>query len=149
MISLFSQIIHEHWMLKYKAKHRCKDVPAEVIPLEIEDKIDGIYPEVMYCHVISTLSYVAENAAYLVCTKREIRNVMEWVCNNIVNKIGEDNRKTFMVKIRIAIGMLNKLEEQKIIDKEVSLFYYDNIITNCNDLWFDYAFGEDIDKLPF
>lgn len=149
MYSMFSQIIHEHWVLKYKAKHRCKDVPTEVIPLHVEDKIDGMYPEIMYCHVISTLSYVAEDAAYLVCTNREVRNVMEWVCNNIVKNIVKDSRKTFNVKLRIAVGMLNKLEEKKIIDKSINLFYFDNIITNCNDLWLDYVFEGDIEQLPF
>lgn len=148
MINLFSQIIHEHWKLRYKAAHRCKDVPTEIIPQHIEDKIDGIYPEVMYCHVISTLSYVAEDAAYLVCTNRDVRNVMEWVCNNIVSKITKDSRKTFNVKLRIAVGMINKLED-KGIDKMICLFYYDNIITNCNDLWMDYAFDGQLDQLPF
>ena len=149
MISMFSQIIHEHWVLKYKAKNRCKDVPTEIIPQHIEDKIDGMYPEIMYCHVISTLSYVAEEAAYFVCTNRDVRNVMEWVCNNIVNNITKDNRKTFNVKLRIAVGMLNKLEENKVINKDISLFYYDNIITNCNDLWLNYAFDGELDELPF
>ena len=148
MINLFSQIIHEHWILRYKAAHRCKDVPTEIIPQYIEDKIDGIYPEIMYCHVISTLSCVAEDAAYLVCTNRDVRNVMEWVCNNIVSKITEDSRKTFNVKLRIAVGMINKLEN-KGIDKMICLFYYDNIITNCNELWMDYVFDGDIEQLPF
>ena len=148
MISLFSHIIDEHWVLKYKAKNRCKDVPTEIIPQHVEDKIDGIYPEIMYCRVISTLSYVAEEAAYLVCTNRDVRNVMEWVCKNIVHEITKDTHKTLNVKLRIAVGMINKLEE-KGIDKMICLFYYDNIITNCNDLWLDSTFDGELDELPF
>ena len=56
MISLFSQIIREHWCLVYKAKHRCKDVPAEIIPMPEEvindESINHNYPQVMWCHVM-------------------------------------------------------------------------------------------------
>lgn len=149
MISMFSQIIREHWILKYKAKNRCKDVPAEIIPEHVEDMIDGRYPQILYCHVISTLSHVAEEAEYLVCTNKEVRRLVDWICDNIINNITKDDRKTFNVKLRIAVGMLNNLEKDDIIDKELSLFYYDNMITNCNDLWLDYAFDGNINELPF
>jgi len=145
---IFSQIIREHWVLRYKAEHRCKGVPARIIPNDIENMISGYYPQIMYCHVIPTLSHVAEGAEYLLSTNKEVRNIAEWVCKNIVNEIAKDTRITFRVKLRIAVDMLNKLEE-KGLDKEICLFYYDNLITNCNDLWYEYAFGEDINTLPF
>ena len=144
--SVFSQIIIEHWKLRYKAEHRCKDVPTE-IP-QIEDMISGVYPQVMYCHVISTLSYVAEEAEYLICTNNNVRKVMNWVCKHIINEIPKDNHKTTAVKIRIAVDMLNKLEYAGEISKEINLFYFDNIVTNCNDLWFDVYFTP-LDELPF
>lgn len=151
MISLFSQIIREHWCLVYKAKHRCKDVPTEVIPQHIEDCINpnDTYPQVMYCRVISTLSYVAEKASYIYHTNYKVREVGKWVAKNIIAEITKDSRKTFNVKLRIAVGMLNNLEKEKVISKDVSLFYYDNIITNCNDLWLDYTFDGELDELPF
>lgn len=152
MISLFSQIIREHWVLEYKAKHRCKDVPAEVIPpFEeiIDENVNRIYPQVMWCHVISTLDYIAEKASCVYCTNEKVRKVGKWVCKNIVSQITKDNITTTNVKIRIAVDMLNKLENEGVISKELNLFYFDNIVTNCKDLWFDYNFGEDINKLPF
>lgn len=149
MISMFSQIIREHWILRYKAEHRCKDVPTEIIPKWTENMICGYYPQVMYCHVISTLSQVAEEATYLVSTNREVMKIAEWVCSNIINHIKHDSRKTFSVKLRIAVDMLNNLENKKLVDKQICLFYYDNLITNCNDLWYACAFGEDINTLPF
>ena len=123
-----------------------KDVPTN---MPIENMLGGYYPQVLYCHVISTLDYVAEDAAYLVCKNVEIQKLAKWVCDNLINTIVTDTRKTFLVKLRIAIGMLNKLEEKGIIDKTISLFYFDNIITNCNDLWFDYAFDSNCNELPF
>ena len=140
MYSVFSLVLFERW----KLIHHRKDVPTNV-----EECVGGYIPQVMFCHVISTLDYVAEDAMYLVCANSEVRKVAEWVCDNIINKITEDSRKTFNVKLRIAVGMLNKLEEKKIIDKSISLFYFDNIISNCNDLWFDYAFDGNIGELPF
>lgn len=149
MYSVFSQQIVEHWKEVYKATHRCKDVPTEIVPDNIEEMIGDYYPQIMYCHKISTLDYVAEEAEYLLCTNSRVRNVAKWVCENIVREITRDSRKTFNVKLRIAVSMLNKLENEKIVDKEICLFYFDNIITNCNDLWLDYAFGESKSELPF
>ena len=157
MYSVFSQVLIEHWCLVYKAKHRCKDVPAEIIPT-IEEIINdkegqkpyGYYyrPQVMYCHVISTLDYIAEKADYVCCTNDKVRKIGEWVCKNIVSQITKDNIATTNVKIRIAVDMLNKLENEGVISKELNLFYFDNIVTNCKDLWLDTCFTP-MNQLPF
>ena len=144
MYSVFSQIILKHW----KLKHQCKDVPSEIYD-DISKAIDGYYPQIMYCHVISTLDYIAEEAFYTLCTNKEVRKVAEWVCEHIVNQMKQDfKRQTTNVKIRIAVDMLNKLEYEGKISKELNLFYFDNIVTNCQELWFDVHFAP-LDELPF
>ena len=146
MYSVFSQEIIDHWCLVYKIRHRCKDVPTELPTLE--KMIRGNYPQVMWCHVISTLAHVAEEAQYTYCTNRWVRKIGEWVCKNIICNIHKDKIATTNVKIRVAVDMLNKLENDGTISKELSLFYFDNIVTNCKDLWFDVNF-KPLNELPF
>lgn len=152
MYSVFSQVLIEHWCFAYKAKYRCKDVPAEIIPTPREiiddESINHNYPQVMWCHIISTLAYIAEEASYIHCINHKVRKVEEWVCKNIVSQITKDTFTTTNVKIRIAIDMLNKLEDEGEISKELNLFYFDNIVTNCRDLWLDVNIAPS-DELPF
>ena len=153
MYSVFSQLLVEHWKTVYKTTHRCKDVPTEIIPEPydiLKDNPDNVYPQFMYCHVISTLDYIAEEASYVLCTNDKVRKINKWVHKNIVSKVIEDNLNTINVKIRIAVDMLNKLENEGVISKELNLFYFDNIVTNSRELYLDVMFGEeDINKLPF
>ena len=148
MYSVFSQVIIERWKLEQKATTRSAKVPTDIPDIEniIED---NIYPQVMYCHVISTLDYIVEDAIYTLCNNKDVQKLMNWVCKNIIQKIPQDTHKTMNVKLRIAVDMLNKLEDEGKISKEMNLFYFDNIISNCNDLWFDIFFGESINELPF
>lgn len=152
MYSVFSQQIVEHWKNVYKATHRCKDVPTEIIPEPydiLKDNPDHLYPQFMYCHVISTLDYIAEEANYVYCTNDKVRKVNKWVHKNIVNRAIWDNWKTLSVKVRIAVDMLNKLENEGVISKELNLFYFDNIVANSRELYLDTMFSNPDNKLPF
>lgn len=152
MYSVFSQVLREHWALIYKAKHRCKDVPTEIIPEPydiLKDYPNRGYPQFMYCHVISTLDYIAEEASYVYCTNSRVREVYKWVEKNIIYRVIWDNWKTLSVKVRIAVDMLNKLENEGVISKELNLFYFDNIVANSRELYLDTMFSNPDDDLPF
>lgn len=152
MYSVFSQNIVDCW----KRDYRGKDMSIENIIQEVRKQTDmnrpsciTIFPQVLWCHEISVLSYLKEEASKELWINRDLLKVLHWIENNIVLQIDNDfNRKTLMVKLRIAVDMLNKLEYSGKISKEVNLFFYDNVITNCNDLWFDVHF-EPLEELPF
>lgn len=151
MYSVFSQQLIEHWCNVYKAQHRCKDVPTEITPSvkEILMEKPSMIPCVMYCNVISTLDYIAEEATYTYCTKSEVRKVGEWIHKNLVIEMPNmKNRKTVDVKLRIAVDMLNKLEYNGIITKDINLFYFHNIVTNLLDLWVCIHLAQ-YNELPF
>lgn len=138
MNCVFSKALIERWRLLYIASHR-KNPPngktptlKSLIAFYKKRKISCMH-DVMECHIISTLEHVVEEARYKLCTKKELIEVGEWVNNNIVWTLDEDNYITQGVKIRIAISMLNKLCNKGVISKEESIFFFDNIVTNIKD----------------
>lgn len=155
MCSVFSQALVERWKLRYKTVNH-KNVPhdlkitiKDVIKWYISHDIESLryVPQVLCCRRITTLDYIAEDATYKICTCKEVRKVITWICVNLLVPILTDRADTRNVKIRIAVDMLNKLENQKIITKDLNLFYFDNVVSNIQDLWWDIV--ADDHKLPF
>lgn len=153
-MSVFSKMLIERWMLLYQAKHR-KKFPrnitlniTDVLTFFINHKYD-LGTDVLYCSSISTLDYVTEEAMYLTCVNKDIIKLADWINNNLIITALTDNCKTRDVKLRIAVDMLNKLEYSKTINKDISLFYYCNIISNTLNLWHDVKFDRTNDELPF
>lgn len=146
MYSVFSQFLLE----RYRVLRKAQKLPQDHV--DIEDAINylansGYAPQILYCHVITTLDYIAEEASYKVCICPELRKIAEWLWKNIVLNINIDKKQTTDVKLRIAVDMLNKLENKGIISKDLNLFYFDNVVTNVQNLWWDMFASPD--RLPF
>lgn len=146
MCSVFSQILLERYRLIRKAQKLPQD------DVDVEDAINFLAdydyaPQILYCHVITTLDYIAEEASYKVSICPELRKIAKWLWKEVVLKINIDKKQTINVKTRIAVDMLNKLENKGIINKDLNLFYFDNVITNVQDLWWDVI--PNLDHLPF
>lgn len=62
-------------------------------------------------------------------TNNEVRKWLEWVNKNIVLHLGSDFHMTTMVKLRIATGMLNKLESLTSLEK---IKIHDNLTLNIH-----------------
>lgn len=146
--SVFSETLFERWNMLQRAKHRDRgNYETRLAPLIEQCKINEtlLGDFVLTCHVITTFDNIVEEAKYILCTNNEVRELAKWVNKNLVLTCFTDKIKTRDVKIRIAVDMLNKLENRKIISKDVALFYFDNICFNIRELWWDTM----SDELPF
>lgn len=107
---------------------------------------------VLYDHHIITSSPLTEKELFtdghyiFTCiTNNELRKIISWINKNIVLQLYEDSTKTTDIKIRIATGMLNKLAENKIIDKDYSILAHDILVKNVFEMRFELA----TEQLPF
>lgn len=151
MYSVFSQSLINWYVYSWESRFR-KKCPNELIKninlklvlsyLKIHN-IEDI-PQVLYCHELNSLNDVIEEAQYKACFEK-IRKLSKWITKNIILKIQEDNYKTRNVKIRIAVDMMNKIEDEGFISKNIALVYFDNIVTNIQQLKIDL----DLEDLPF
>lgn len=151
MISMFSQIIFERF--KHEAGvSTCNDLTEALSYLK--ENANYTLHQVLFCHSITTLDYIAEqhDTWFNVYHIKELHDLADWISKNIIYEIPTMSLTTTRIKVRIAIGMLNKIENSGIISKELSLFYFDNIVTNCLDLWhLSYIpfYGDEVENLPF
>lgn len=81
--------------------------------------------------------YLRDSDKYI--DQDDVRDVLLWVCKNVICQINIDNHKTLDVKLRIATGMLNKTN----IPHHINMYYHDNMIRNIYNLL------ADIQGLPF
>lgn len=151
MISLFSQVIFDRF--KYEAGVSTCNNLAKALSY-LKENANYTIHQVLFCHSITTLDYIAKqyDTEFNVYHIKEIHDLADWISKKIIYEIPTMSLTTTRVKIRIAISMLNKIENSGIISKELSLFYFDNIVTNCLDTWYSshVPFYEDgIETLPF
>lgn len=92
--------------------------------------------ELQYCsYCISPFSLVA-------CTiNPQLRQLIGWINYNIVRTIDIDTLKTINVKLRIATGMLNKIDLDQISKIEI----HSNLVRNIREEYFAIETSE----LPF
>lgn len=64
----------------------------------------------------------------------KLSELVLWINKNLLQQIRKDNYITRNVKIRIATGMLNNLEKEKIITHDLNVYYHDNLVNNLFNL---------------
>lgn len=72
-------------------------------------------------HVSSQYRYLIENCSFCIApfnlikctTNSSLRNWIKWVNKNIILQLWCDEERTTLVKLRIATGMLNKINEDE------------------------------------
>lgn len=149
-------VIKEHYIYKKKAQKKLtkdfivvengysRDVCDITILEMLEEMKDSYFPQVIDCSQI-VKEYdeeIQRKAEYMHCVTPELWNLTKWIGKNIIHTIKQDTSyKTVSVKIRIALGMLDKIEKSGKIDREMSLFYFHNIMVNCRDLWYAIHFN--------
>ena len=69
----------------------------------------------------------------------DVKKLIKWISENILKHCHKDSYVTRGVKLRIATGMLNKID----IPKDVKIHYHDNMVRNV------YNLVADIYELPF
>lgn len=150
MYSVFSQILCNHFAHHSKGMENLPDDLHGKI-LFLREHAPYTIREILFCHVITTLDYIAKeyNTWFLPYNDSDLSRLTTWICKNIVYELPLMNYKTMNVKIRIAVDMLNKIEQKGTISKELSLFYYDNIVTNVRSLWEEIVFSHNSNELPF
>lgn len=70
---------------------------------------------------------------------------LNWVNKNILCKIMIDDSRTMNVKLRIATGMLNKLENQGVIPKEYCILYHMRMVDTIKSIHTEIM----LEDLPF
>ena len=70
---------------------------------------------------------------------------LNWVNKNILCCITKDDSITVNVKLRIATGMLNKLEEQQIIPRDVCIVYHMRMVETVKSIHSEIM----LEDLPF
>lgn len=153
MYSIFSQFLIDCWNREHPKQRT--DVPAEIIKMLHKEFDENsplcitTTPFVLWCNTISTLDYIAEDASKELWTNKELLKILRWIEKNIILKIECDKISTIHVKIRIAVDMLNKLQFNGTISKDLNLFYFHNVVSNCLDLYFDVFGSNTNNELPF
>jgi hypothetical protein len=74
-----------------------------------------------------------------------LSDLIYWINKNILMQIDALESKTLEVRLRIATSMLNKVINEKKINKLVGVVIHDNFVKNLKRLYFDLS----IDELPF
>lgn len=83
---------------------------------------------------ISNENGITSDALYKISTSPELRKVLSWISKHILYSVGIDYYITVDVYVRIGSSMLNKLVEDGILTKDLSIAYHDNLIRNLKDL---------------
>ena len=83
---------------------------------------------------ISNENGVTSDALYKISTSPELQKVLSWISKHILYSVGIDYYITVDVYVRIGSSMLNKLVEDGILTKDLSIAYHDNLIRNLKDL---------------
>lgn len=95
-----------------------------------------------YRYELQNCSYCVSPFSITQCsTHPQLRKLIEWINYNIVRTIDIDNLKTINVKLRIATGMLNKIDLDQISKIEI----HSNLTRNIHTEY--YAILES--ELPF
>ena len=90
-----------------------------------------------------TLFFAEDEPRWLM--KPEAEHVLIWINNKILYQLLDMDYITMGVRLRIATNMLNKLTQQNIISKDISILYHDRFIERIKGIY-SAAMTED---LPF
>lgn len=107
------------------------------------ESIDDV-PQVLYCDTAPELQEGVDKAAYKACFTN-VRKLSKWITEKLILTIAQDNYITTNVKLRIAVDMMNKLEYDGTLSKNITLIYFNNIVSNIKKLQGDIM----MDELPF
>lgn len=126
---------------------------SEVVPTSIHDallyfKYSG--KQIPICCVLTDLNVVWWSFPCNIKTTTIVEKTIQWYCDNVLMQlINSENLfiedTTAKVKLRIAISMINKLENNGLITKEENIYITNNMIRGLEDLFNDLL----DDSLPF
>lgn len=77
--------------------------------------------------------------------KPAVTSWLQWINNKILFILPDADLRTIGVRIRIATGMLNNIEKNGILPKDICIAYHDRLVENVNR-WTGLILTED---LPF
>lgn len=69
---------------------------------------------------------------YEIWKSKELQDLLRWVNKKIVLNLDISDYRTIGVRMRIATGMLNKLEKEGLISKKLSIRIHNNFVTTIN-----------------
>lgn len=84
--------------------------------------------------LVSNENETVSDTSYKIATCPELRKVLSWISKHILYSVGIDYYMTIDVYVRIGSSMLNKLVEDGILTKDLSIIYHDNLVRNLKDL---------------
>ena len=130
---ILNHIVDRHRLYK-EAKTRTNITPSY--------EGDDVYNALVYLtqhsyepHIAcSTVDYLNTDPLYKICISPELRKIIYWIGNNIISNMFKDDYTTRNVKVRIAIGMLNKLEQSGKLCKDESIEIGNNIVVNIQKI---------------
>jgi hypothetical protein len=147
--TFFPNFLKTRYQLKKQAETRAPfpldQVPTyrELLDIYREEKIDYI-PQLFWEDPNST-DEIAIEAMYKQATCSDLRETQKWICKHTLFTINIDNYLSIGVYTRIATSMLNKLEQEGVISKELNIYYHDNFVKNLAVL----NSAMSLEELPF
>lgn len=137
-MAFFPNYLKERYRLEISAKNRTP-FPQDCIPsceeiLTIRRKNNELWEPKLFLNEYNLSEDKIDDAIYQICTNAELRKSLEWISKRILSSFGIDNYLTMDVYVRISTSMLNKLEHDGSITKNLNILYHDNLVRNLADL---------------
>ena len=139
MCNVFSNILKQRYVLINKAQNNRDFSEIKVKEaISFMSQTKSIVPQIM---ISGEDVDIDDDILYEYCTNEGLRTVVSWINENILFPIEKDSRVTTQVKLRIATGMLNKLN----LSSSLSVWIHQNVSKNILEV------GSDVltEDLPF
>ena len=145
-MGVFSEYLVEYWSPKspVKSEHPLKDAIEEMNRNKLTWAAQHDH-HVFACSPLTKGLYF-ERGNYLESLHlHAMFNIIQWVNENIVMCVIDDNIITSNVKMRIATGMLNRAVDKNKLNKDYAMLAHDILVANIAELRFSLA----TEQLPF
>ena len=145
-MGVFSEYLVEYWSPKspVKSEHPLKDAIKEMNCKKLTWAAQHDC-SIFVCSPLTKGLYFEEGNYIWSVYSHAMFNIIQWVNENIVMCVIDDNIITSNVKMRIATGMLNRAVDKNELNKDYAILAHDILVANIAELRFNLA----TEQLPF
>ena len=124
------------WLQQAKTRKPFRKDQCPKLSIIVNELFSNDYeePHLFMSDIGQDYDEIAEKASYEYCINPELRDVFYWITKRIMSTINIDNYLSTNVYIRIGTSMLNKLVENNKLEKELNIYYHDNLVANVASL---------------
>ena len=135
-MNVFSTYLKERWSID--EKHTLNSVFSEMQKTYDRDKDFARFLILDDHHILIdyfiTDTFNDKTYIYELITNKALIHTLNWINKNILLSIHKDCYKTIDVKLRIAVGMINKLVKEKKLKKEYGRIAGNILIDNVREV---------------